>query len=196
MSRLFRSSPRSGLGCMALFAAPFALVGLVVDLSLIKLGYDDLQMLSWRETPCTILAAELIEDHGGDSTTRRITARYRYTVGGVEHDGARVSLDFGSDNVGTWHQRTFAELEEYRQSTVTRGKRTTTIYRWLSGVPMRATDDALRFSGAGRLWSVLHRDHSPLGFDVVVLRAALNRDRWRLSHVDRHRAIQGRPLRE
>ncbi|MGB9323005.1 MAG: hypothetical protein WCB77_20705 [Pseudolabrys sp.] len=38
---------------------------------------------------------------------------------------------------------TGAELEEYRQSTVTRGKRTTTIYRWLSGVPMRATDDAL-----------------------------------------------------
>ena len=36
-----------------------------------------------------------------------------------------------------------AELEEHRQSTVTRGKRTTTIYRWLSAVPMRATDDAL-----------------------------------------------------
>ena len=35
------------------------------------------------------------------------------------------------------------ELEEHRQSTVTRGKRTTTIYRWLSGVPLRATDDAL-----------------------------------------------------
>jgi hypothetical protein len=36
-----------------------------------------------------------------------------------------------------------AELEEHRQSIVTRGKRTTTIYRWLSAVPMRATDDAL-----------------------------------------------------
>ncbi len=116
MSRLFRSRTRSGLGCMVLFAAPFALVGLVVDLSLLKLGYDDLQMHSWRETPCTILAAELIEVHGSDSTTRRITARYRYSVDGVEHDGRRVSLDFGSDNVGTWHQRTFSELEEYRNS--------------------------------------------------------------------------------
>jgi hypothetical protein len=36
-----------------------------------------------------------------------------------------------------------AELEEHRQTAVTRGKRTTTIYRWLSAVPMRATDDAL-----------------------------------------------------
>jgi hypothetical protein len=38
---------------------------------------------------------------------------------------------------------TGAELEEHRQSTVTRARRTTTIYRWLSAVPMRATDDAL-----------------------------------------------------
>jgi hypothetical protein len=36
-----------------------------------------------------------------------------------------------------------AELEEHRQTVVARGKRTTTIYRWLSAVPLRATDDAL-----------------------------------------------------
>jgi hypothetical protein len=36
-----------------------------------------------------------------------------------------------------------AELEEHRQTTVTRGKRTTTIHRWLPDVPLRATDDAL-----------------------------------------------------
>jgi hypothetical protein len=36
-----------------------------------------------------------------------------------------------------------AELNQHRQSTVTRGKRTTTIYHWLSAVPMRATEDAL-----------------------------------------------------
>jgi Transposase DDE domain len=36
-----------------------------------------------------------------------------------------------------------AELEEHRQTVVTRGKRTTTIYRWLSAVPLRGTDDAL-----------------------------------------------------
>ena len=36
-----------------------------------------------------------------------------------------------------------AELNEHRQSTVARGKRTTTIHRWLSAVPLRATEDAL-----------------------------------------------------
>lgn len=38
-----------------------------------------------------------------------------------------------------------ATLEEHRTSTVRPGKgRVTTIYRWLSGVPLRATDDALK----------------------------------------------------
>ena len=36
-----------------------------------------------------------------------------------------------------------AELNEHRQSTVARGRRTTTIHRWLSAVPLRATEDAL-----------------------------------------------------
>jgi len=36
-----------------------------------------------------------------------------------------------------------AEPEEHREIAVTRGKRTTTIYRWLPAVPLRATDDAL-----------------------------------------------------
>ena len=36
------------------------------------------------------------------------------------------------------------ELEEHRQTIVLRGKRTTTIYRWLSAVPLRATEDALK----------------------------------------------------
>ena len=34
-------------------------------------------------------------------------------------------------------------LEEHRRTEKVRGRRTTMIYRWLSGVPLRATDDAL-----------------------------------------------------
>jgi hypothetical protein len=36
-----------------------------------------------------------------------------------------------------------AELQEHRQSVCKRGKRTTTVYRWLDGVPLRATEDAI-----------------------------------------------------
>ena len=36
-----------------------------------------------------------------------------------------------------------AELQEHRQTVCKRGKRTTTIYRWLDAVPLRATGDAI-----------------------------------------------------
>ena len=36
-----------------------------------------------------------------------------------------------------------ADLSEHRETVSKRGKRTTTIYRWLSAIPLRATDDAL-----------------------------------------------------
>jgi hypothetical protein len=36
-----------------------------------------------------------------------------------------------------------AELQEHRPTICKRGKCTTTIYRWLSGVPLRATQDAI-----------------------------------------------------
>lgn len=35
------------------------------------------------------------------------------------------------------------ELQEHHQTVCKRGKRTTTIYRWLEAVPLRATDDAI-----------------------------------------------------
>jgi hypothetical protein len=39
-----------------------------------------------------------------------------------------------------------ARLEEHRVVRVERGKRTTAIYRWLAGVPLRGTEDALAVS--------------------------------------------------
>jgi hypothetical protein len=36
-----------------------------------------------------------------------------------------------------------ATLDEHRQTTCKRGKRTTTVYRWLTAVPLRATEDAI-----------------------------------------------------
>jgi hypothetical protein len=36
-----------------------------------------------------------------------------------------------------------AELQEHRQTICKRGQRTTTIYRWLNAVPLRATGDAI-----------------------------------------------------
>src|SRR5215471_2908263 len=49
-----------------------------------------------------------------------------------------------------------AELSEHRQIVSQRGKRTTTTYRWLSAIPLRATENAL----AVNWFSVEIRNHS------------------------------------
>jgi hypothetical protein len=41
-----------------------------------------------------------------------------------------------------------ADPQEHRQTVCKRGKRTTTIYRWLDAVPLRATEDASRATGS------------------------------------------------
>jgi hypothetical protein len=86
---------------------------------------------------------------------------------------------------------TGAELEEHRQTTVIRGKRTTTIYRWLSAVPMRATEDALAvnwfsieiLSGKGkRTYYNSFVTDLPVTASNVAELAACGRARWKIEN--------------
>jgi Transposase DDE domain len=86
---------------------------------------------------------------------------------------------------------TGAELEEHRQTTVTRGRRTTTIYRWLSAVPMRATDDALIvnwfsieiLNGKGkRTYYNSFVTDLPVTSSTVAELAACGRARWKIEN--------------
>lgn len=84
-----------------------------------------------------------------------------------------------------------AELEEHRQSVVIRGKRTTTIYRWLSAVPMRDTKDALSvnwfsieiLNGKGKrtYYNSFITDLPVTAGDVAEL-AACGRARWKIEN--------------
>jgi len=85
-----------------------------------------------------------------------------------------------------------AELDEHRQTAVTRGKRTTTIYRWLAAVPLRATDDALAVN-----WFSIEIRHGkdkpayynsfitdlPVTAAAVAELAACGRARWKIESV-------------
>jgi len=86
---------------------------------------------------------------------------------------------------------TGAELEEHRQTVVTRGKRTTTIYRRLSAVPMRATDDALIvnwfsieiLNGKGkRTYYNSFITDLPVTASTVAELAACGRARWKIEN--------------
>lgn len=84
-----------------------------------------------------------------------------------------------------------AELEEHRQTAVIRGKRTTTIHRWLSAVPMRATDDALAvnwfsveiLNGKGkRTYYNSFVTDLPVTSSNVAELAACGRARWKIEN--------------
>jgi Transposase DDE domain len=84
-----------------------------------------------------------------------------------------------------------AELQEHRQTVCKRGQRTTTIYRWLNDVPLRATVDAIlvnwfcieTFSAKGKR-TYYNSFVSDLAItpDTVAELAACGRARWKIEN--------------
>jgi hypothetical protein len=84
-----------------------------------------------------------------------------------------------------------ATLEEHHQTVCKRGKRTTTIYRWLSGVPLRATADAIALNwfsieirnavGKRTYYNSFVTD-LPVTADTVAELAACGRARWKIEN--------------
>ena len=84
-----------------------------------------------------------------------------------------------------------AELQEHRQTTCKRGKRTTTVYRWLSAVPLRATEDAITvnwfsieiFNDKGkRTYHNSFVTDLAVSADTVAELAACGRARWKIEN--------------
>jgi len=84
-----------------------------------------------------------------------------------------------------------ARLEEQRQTVCKRGKRTTTIYRWLSGVPLRATADAImvnwfsveiRNAAGKRTYYNSFVTDLAVTADTVAELAACGRARWKIEN--------------
>ena len=84
-----------------------------------------------------------------------------------------------------------ATLEEHRQTTCKRGKRTTTVYRWLTAVPLRATEDAIAvnwfsieiFNDKGkRTYHNSFVTDLAVSADTVAELAACGRARWKIEN--------------
>jgi hypothetical protein len=101
---------RLGAGCLALFALPFAAVGLG---ALGWAGYTLLtwqRMSGWEAVPAQIQSVALEEHSDDDGTTYETVATYSYSYGGRDYTSDRVSVYSGADNVGDFQQRLFDEL--------------------------------------------------------------------------------------
>lgn len=100
-------------GCLALFALPFAAVGVGMGFWLFSTLSRSYESRSWVETPARILSAELRESRGDDSTTYACEARYAYTFAGRDYESTRVSFYAGSDNIGSFQRDAYRELARY-----------------------------------------------------------------------------------
>ncbi len=115
-----RERPVSGRlagGCVAVFALPFAAVGLLLLGLAISDVWESIRMRSWVETPARVLETRLSESRG-DSTTYRVEAQYEYTFQGNRYVGTRVAINSTSDNVGSFHQDAYAELRRARDQNL------------------------------------------------------------------------------
>lgn len=104
-------------GCLALFGLPFAAVGVVMTVLIARTLLESHAMAGWVEAPATIVETNL-EQHRGSKggTTHKVTARYTYATG-VErevHEGTRVGLHGGSDNLGSYHRDLYRKLSTAR----------------------------------------------------------------------------------
>ena len=69
-------------------------------------------MQAWEPVQAELLEHDLRVNRGDNSTTYEATARYRYTVDGRIYESTRVGISVGSDNLGSWQQERFADLQQ------------------------------------------------------------------------------------
>ena len=103
---------KSGTWAMALFALPFAAVGVGMLLfGVLPTLYDWGRMQGWQPVPATLVSARLETSRGSKSTTYSVSASYRYQVGGRDYQGQRVAIGSGADNIGDFQEQLGERLE-------------------------------------------------------------------------------------
>jgi hypothetical protein len=110
MSEAKKKSPLAGAGCGALFALPFAGVGIGALGYLVYVLLQWSAMQAWVETPALILTADLNVIHSDDGSTHLAVATYEYEWEGRRYTGDRVGITGTSDNVGSWQEDKANEL--------------------------------------------------------------------------------------
>jgi len=90
---------------VSLFALPFFAVGVWMLWSISSTLYDAAQMRAWQPTDGRLIEAGYSTSQGDDSDTYKAYASYTYRWGGETHNGSRVAISSGADNIGDYQQR-------------------------------------------------------------------------------------------
>src|SRR4249919_672370 len=97
-----KKGDRAAVGCLALFALPFAAVGVFGLYLASSTLWTRTRMQSWVEAPARIQSLDLEEHQGDDSTTYKVRTTYRYSFGGRDFSGDRVAISGMADNIGSF----------------------------------------------------------------------------------------------
>lgn len=79
---------KNGLGCLILFALPFAAIGMGVGAWMGWTVIAHMKMRGWEEVPAKIVRADLKVSKGRKSTTYEVTAEYAYEYGSKHYTGS------------------------------------------------------------------------------------------------------------
>ncbi len=99
-----KMSGKGGKLFLALFALPFAGVGVFMGWLAFSTISQCREAKAWDVTPCKIMSVELETHSDSDSTSYKCVAKYSYIVNGREYTSDRVSFSKGSDNIGSFQQ--------------------------------------------------------------------------------------------
>jgi hypothetical protein len=97
------------LGCLSLFALPFAAIGTGMAYLTLHSLLAVMVMQGWPTVPATLQNVEL---KASGQRAQRVAASYSYVFEGQPYTGKRVSL-YGADNLGSFHQDAYRELHDY-----------------------------------------------------------------------------------
>jgi len=105
-------SQKSGSAVLVLFGTALLAAGVAIGSLSARVLWQAEEMRGWTRTPATLLACDLNVFHGSKGrVSYRVIARYRYEANGRRYIGDRVSLHAGSDSIGRFQQRLYAELK-------------------------------------------------------------------------------------
>ena len=113
-----RRAARSGSVFLALFALPFAAVGVFMTGWLWRDVVESQRILAtWQVVPATVEAAALKTSRSSKGgASYQATAAYAYTFNGVVYHGDRVGLSGGFDNIGDYQHRMHRLLETAKRT--------------------------------------------------------------------------------
>jgi Protein of unknown function (DUF3592) len=101
---------RFEFGCVTIFLSIFYLAGFWMLGHGVWGAWWSVRAASWPTTPGTIEEAKIRTESDSEGTTHTLEVRYKYAVGGIEHEGTRLAFGYGGSSGLKTHEQILDKL--------------------------------------------------------------------------------------